>query len=1341
MKNDQYLTTLGKAVGTALLGSGILVSASAQAAVSQAPLSLTEGVAPNMIVTIDESTSMDSAYVPDGLGFTGERRFRSNSFNAMYYNPDITYKNPPSFNKDGTEKTLSVKFNDAPNNGFKPRSGEMANLSSSYKVATSVQIRDNTTTFADIKATASSPAIWNPEYDFRCGIKASRLTSNGATHTCQGDAVTGFSSWDADELDSWQTRSGKITITRGSKADRCTAVMEHQGISITAPCSRKTVDYEYYYVADLTKTAVPAYYYVADKDFGAEPANGMNSLADNPSLTGNADCKDWESCYRLHFVTETSGQLRADDISAGRDERQNFANWYSFYRVRSLATISAASLAFYDLSSDTRITWQNLSDCKTFDSSTSTRCGNNTFREYSATQRGEFYHWIQGMRMNNATPLPTAMRRAGEFLKTEVPWRKYPQNDGVNTTKNTYACRPSYHVMMTDGLWQTNLSPTTGITRRDGDSFTLPEGGRNYPEAPHTSIYFDNASAYTVADVAMNYWANDLRPTLENKVPAYTPYKNDNPAMQFWDPRNNPATWQHMSNFIMGLGLTNALNNVNIPWEGSTHEGLGYQRLKDGTQSWPIASSGSSNNVYDLWHAAINSRGEFFSVDSPDAMVQAFNSILTRIASRKSTAAAPATSNSLETDISNPDDPQDFQVSYSYQSSFDNSEDWIGELKLVKSWRQWVSDGEGGGGFESHTQDVWAASQKVPSLNSRTIKIAGSGADRLQDFDVDNAGTQLKDSLNVNPETGVIDNRWEDRLNYLRGDRSHEGEGVNQFRKRSRLLGDFIASQPALVQRAQYLPLFSNKLEGNNKYKGAENDFVTRAKNRAPRIYIGGNDGMLHAFDASAGEHGGKETFAFIPTAVFPNLNKLTGKDYSHHYYVDGSPEVADVYDRDAGEWKTILVGTLRAGGKGLFALDVTTPGSEKLLWEFDEFNYTNNQGYTNGMVGPGYSFPRPTIARLHNGRWAVVTGNGYEGENTNNGKAALYIIDAITGKLHKSLEVQGDVRNASNTVMPNGLSSPRLADYDGDGVADYAYAGDLQGNLWRFDLFGTGASKDRNPVDGPIYGNKDSISTDAFKVSYGGKPMFTATASKDNAVQPITAAPSLTRHPSGTGYLVILGTGKYFETTDKTGTESHAQSLYAIWDQKTRADSTGATGMPIARSSLVMQKIEQTNLDAKGYTSGLDRKARTLTDNAISYYDNNGNVTKKGWYLDLAVGTSYEGEMMIENMRVLGRDTLLVSTLVPNDDPCAHGSGNWMYALNPATGGRTRHHAFDTRIQNPDGSYTLVSAIKLGAEGGLALGQDELGITAFGETIDPDGMSGRLRGNRAGSWRMIPDP
>src|SRR5690606_20257475 len=155
----------------------------------------------------------------------------------------------------------------------------------------------------------------------------------------------------------------------------------------------------------------------------------------------------------------------------------------------------------------------------------------------------------------------------------------------------------------------------------------------------------------------------------------------------------------------------------------------------------------------------------------------------------------------------------------------------------------------------------------------------------------------------------------------------------------------------------------------------------------------------------------------------------------------------------------------------------------------------------------------KPTVARLNTGRWAVVFGNGYEAQGHTNGKAALFVLDAVDGTLLKSLEVEG------TDGLANGLSTPKLSDYNADGVAEFAYAGDLQGNLWRFNLHSSSAS--------------------SFSVAYGGSPMFSAVATIESKRQPITAAPSLIRHPTGNGYLVIFGTGKYFEDGDKDGDKS----------------------------------------------------------------------------------------------------------------------------------------------------------------------------------------------------------
>ncbi len=1190
------LNARARTLSYALLGTVLLSAADAHATVSQSPLSLTIGVPPNIILTLDESGSMSWGYVPDsvlGAVISGSyitRLYAANTFNPMYYNPATNYVIPPFFDENGEEVQLSTQFTNAPINGFRPGDGTL-DLSDYYR-PTGREYR---------MPTGAHNRLNGPEKDFRVTITfSSNETKYGTT-----DADIRFK----------VTRSGNSNNRNyACEIEQFGPVLDTTNFS----CERSSNTY-------IART--PAYYYTFDD-----------------TLTSCTDSTSEPNCYKLVFVKD--------------NEKQNFAIWYSFYRTRALATLSATSLAFAQLSPAVRLTWQDLARCTTLNGGNSSLCKDNKLRQYDAQHKGQFYSWLKDIYFNSSTPTPAAMKRAGEFLKQDVAWHKYPNSRNSperNTDENTYACRASYHILMTDGMWNETTTPPSSF-RHDNDNFTLPDGTEYTGQRPYQDDH-----ARTLADLAMHYWATDLS-GLDNKLPAYIPFKNNNSATEYWDPRNDPATWQHMTNFIMGLGLSSALNEPGIPWEGSTHSGAGYAALKAGTKNWPKATDTVSNaNIYDLWHAAINSRGEFFSADSPETMVQAFDDILSRIADRKSSAARPAINSGQ---ISVDEDDNGTLKTISYQTTYASDENWSGDLKrFEKGWNAQTS------AFD--TIESWSAKSKVPGWQNRKIHIAGSDNSGLQSFTWANAGNSntsgtLAYHLSRDPENAnVADNKGAQRLDYLRGNRSGEG---TTFRQRSGVLGDFYSSSPAVVAGPRYLVGFSDRLEGNTAYS----TFASEIATRTPRVYVGGNAGMLHGFNADTGV----EEFAFIPSAVFSKLNKLTGENYSHEFYVEGSPVVADVFDGTA--WRTILVGTLKAGGKSVFALDITTPGSEKLLWEFDDSSLPDD-----AAVKMGYSFSQPTIARLHTGKWAVVFGNGYESSNHTNGKAALFIVDAMDGELLTSLEVTG----ASSVA--NGLSTPKLGDYNADGVADYAYAGDLQGNVWRFDLLPSGRSED-DP-----FKRTDNVNSKSFEVAYGGKPLFSAVSSNNGNRQPITSAPSLVRHPTGTGYLVIFGTGKFFETGDKEGDKSMPQSVYGIWDKET-LDKAGNPN--ISRSSLQKQEIiTQTTVQADGST----RQGLVISANDVRWQASDTLPAQNGWYLDLRQN---QGEMVVENMSQLGR-TVFFQSLIPNDDPCGDGANNWTFAINPFTGGRTPHNAFDYRPTSDVGT-TNISAIRQDGEGGGTLSQ-----------------------------------
>ncbi|AGI22821.1 Tfp pilus assembly protein tip-associated adhesin PilY1-like protein [Pseudomonas sp. ATCC 13867] len=1162
-------------------------------------MSLTVGVPPNMLLTLDDSGSMRWAFAPDNKSSTGAtRRAKSSVFNPLYYNPAVSYRAPIVFDTLGNENQLSTSFTSARINGYNSTRGTI-NLSNDYKVTWTYVLEEGQASNYGYSSTSNRLAE-NPSADF--SASAVRSSNGSSTVTTPAGIV--------------------FTINRTGR-NSCTATASYSGAfsNKTASCDRTTTNT---YTANLTQDGVPAYYYLYD----ATKANNCTTTNDD--------------CYTLKFVSAS--------------EQQNFANWYSFYRNRALATISAAALAFYDLSPSVRLSWQGLGRCTTFDG-TDSNCRNNAFKAYTPEHKGQLYAWLQNINFNQSTYLPAALKRAGEFLRTATPWQKNPGGTG-NSTQNTYACRASYHIMMTDGLWNETVS-NPGTFRHDATNFTLPDNRAYSQQHP----YYDKQSS-TLADLAMHYWATDLNPDLANNVPAYTPFKSNDTTTDYWDPRNDPATWQHMTNFTMGLGLTEALNRTDIPWEGATHKGDGYTALVAGNVSWPPATSGSDNNVYDLWHAAINSRGEFFSVDSPESMIQAFDDILSRIADRKSTAARPAINSGQ---ISTDENDNGTVKTVSYQTSYASDDNWSGDVKrFEKAWNAQTN------AFE--TMQIWSAKAQVPGWQNRSIKIAGNSNSGLVDFAWDNAGSadtngSLANLLSRDPENAnAADSLGQQRLEYLQGSRTGEG---TTFRQRSGVLGDFYSSSPAVVSGPRYLVNFSDHLEGNTDYT----TFASSVADRSPRVYVGGNDGMLHGFNALTGA----EEFAFIPSAVFGKLNKLTGANYTHEFYVEGSPVVADVYN--GSEWRTILVGTLKGGGKAIFALDITTPGSEELLWEFDDSSLPSD-----AAVKMGYSFSQPTIARLHTGEWAVVFGNGYESAGNTNGKAALFIVDAMEGTLLKSLEVEG------TDGIANGLSTPKLGDYNADGVADYAYAGDLQGNVWRFDLLRNGRS------DATPFTSEDDGETaiDAFEVAYGGNPLFSAVSSNDRR-QPITSAPSLVRHPTGVGYLVIFGTGKFFDTDDKEGDKSMAQSVYGIWDKQTLGEEAGNPS--ITRSSLQEQSIEtQTTVSADGSS----RQGRVISDNNVRWQASGSQSAQNGWYLNLKQS---DGEMVVENMSQLGR-TIFFQSLVPNDDPCGDGASNWTYAINPFTGGRTPQHAFDYKPTDDVGTDNI-SAIRQDGEGGGTISQN----------------------------------
>jgi type IV pilus assembly protein PilY1 len=908
------------------------------------------------------------------------------------------------------------------------------------------------------------------------------------------------------------------------------------------------------------------------------------------------DPNNYERVFIRNTVTSYSGHGRENrsDCTGGvctyAQEIQNFANWYTYYRSRILASRAGIGRAFSQQGSNMRVGYGTINKGEsTVDNQSNTRTIVKGVRPFVGDDRTEFFDLLYDRDIPAlGTPLRRALDAAGQYYSrsdNRGPWGAVP---GTNDTTPHLQCRRSYTVLMTDGYWSggsDNEADTSGarqnVDNSDGPTIDPPSGS-SYQYTPADP--FRDGYSNTLADVAMYYWKRDLRTNLDNRV---------RPTAK------NPAFWQHMITFGVGLGVTGSIEPEDAWAAMMSGDEIAWPNPNPDTENCTEATC--SARIDDLLHASINSRGGFFSATDPNTFAEELTGVLQSIAAETKATAAALASNStrLNTDT------------HIYQAKFDSA-DWSGQLLALK-----VNPD----GSVDTANPVWDTSTtgKIPTHNLRKI-FTWNGDEGLA-FTVAN-WDKLTEAQRAALQSGGTVTQGQARLNWIRGDQSQEVKNGGVLRDRSTILGDIVNSDPFFVDVQNFA---YDRLPDGTGGKSTYLDFRFANKDRTKMVYVGANDGMLHAFDATTGQ----EKFTFIPKAVFSNLASLTSQEYTHRYFVDGSPYVGEAYWD--GQWRTILVGTTGAGGRSVFALDITDPDSfdgTKVLWEFS----------SDDDPDLGYTLGQPIIGRMKNGDWAVIFGNGYGSDSH---KAFLYVLNLKPEGDRVIRKIPTGVGDASSR---NGLSTPTLL--DSYRTIEYAYAGDLQGNVWKFDL---------------THASNTSQWDVAFKSGSTPQPLFSARhVSAVETPQPITSRVELTRHPTHTGHLVIFGTGKYFEVGDN-GTTA-VQSLYGIWDNGTaRITQTD-------RSVLQQQTIE-----AEGVLHGeSSRNWRVLSNNTVNW------ETQKGWYLDLiSPEAGQQGERVVSGPKLrLGRAQF--STLIPDTDPCVAGGTSWSLAVDVFSGGRFDHSIFD---------------------------------------------------------------
>ncbi|MEX2963808.1 PilC/PilY family type IV pilus protein [Microbulbifer sp. TYP-18] len=590
---------------------------------------------------------------------------------------------------------------------------------------------------------------------------------------------------------------------------------------------------------------------------------------------------------------------------------------------------------------------------------------------------------------------------------------------------------------------------------------------------------------------------------------------------------------------------------------------------------------------------------------------------------------------------------------------------------------------------------LWEASKKLTekSASSREIITYFNGvgvpfAATTSGVDGNPEDSPHEQDLNFNDSTNSADGLWAERLAYLRGDTSREGSGLRQRGSFSivedlltgkKLLGDIVHSTPIYVGKPQ--SRWPASFGGDSAAQSYE-QFRLDNQNRSAIVYVGANDGMLHGFDADSGE----EVFAYVPALVldatrYEGLHSYTHPDYRHNYYVDLTPAVSDIYidadDSSIGkEWTSVLVGGLRGGGKGYFALNVTDPSKLKkaeanaadiALWEFNGATDANSLGY---------SYSDVQIARLNNGKWAAIFGNGYNSETGVAGLFIVYIEEGIDGWSAGDWKFISTGSGTDDTGRKNGLSSPWLIDLNKDRVVDRVYAGDLMGNMWSFDL---------------------SAGSDKKWGVYGGKPLFSAGDAAGRPDRAILARPLVVRNTAvegeGANVLVLFGTGQYLNSGDLR--DNQPGSFYAVWDN---GSTLGKDATSIKAGDLAQQVLDT------------DGAGRRVIDEQTSVTLDWG--THHGWRMEFSTGNvdtnGYAGERVITPPK--SRDNILLfNTAIPNPTPCASSGTSFQMFIDLRTGRSNDEAVTDT---NGDGD--------INEEDNGFVGQQYTGCT--GDNCDKDG-------------------
>jgi type IV pilus assembly protein PilY1 len=1043
-------------------------------------------------------------------------------------------------------------------------------------------------------------------------------------------------------------------------------VMSTRRQASATPRHQKSALWTACWLAGLTSTAMlaqaaPLTLATAPPGGGREPApNVIVSVDDSGSMGW-----DVQGCVTLDFK-RVSGWYsswfnQASPAPSPACPTASLANATANTNPSRMASLKAALLAQFNDTSRTpdnriRLAWQSMwgHTPSTQGSITNqlTLGATNSMKPLAGTHRSNFVSWVNSLTAYNGTPSHKLASDAFNYMRsaagTNSPWADTP---GTAQATPYLACRRTYHILMTDGAWN-DTSGTTAAGNADGTNRTLPDGIAYNTASDQVRAYKDAYGGATgnLSDHAFKAWATDLQDgtsstqNMANSVKplirqAGTAAVDATTLEEYWNPKNDPATWQHIVTHTIGFGKAATVWTGDPVWNNVTDDTYGgdYSALVNGTKSWQNQDTEGERSS-ELWHAALNGRGKFYPARDASALNAAFTSILDNIIAdtSKPLVSISASTSSLRTTAS------------VYIAGYDGA-DWSGRLTsyplntstgalaTTPTWRAAGNSGETPTPTTYYGLDVDPAS----TMTSRLV-LSDSGTAGIS-WKWSNLSSGQQDLVKGADSATV----GEDRLNWVRGVRTKEvaASPSGPFRNRSSRLGDIVTSNI----------WYTSKPSGG--YSGTYSTFRTDYSTRPPMIYVGANDGMLHGFDATTGA----ERLAYVPRGLLSKFVAFSKPSYTHQYFVDGQPFVGDAYLGATDGWQSLLVSGLGGGGKGYFVLNVTNPADTGKPNVFAEANAAalvklDTTASTDADLGHIYSPPivddaRPEksgqIVKMNNDRWAVVMGNGY---NSANEKPVL-LIQYVDGD--KALVKLGPSLSPTTSTCPattcqgdgNGLSVPRLLDLNGDGRVDIAYAGDLKGNLWKFNLADTTPS------------NNVSTATITWSVAFSGAPFFVAGNSL-GVRQPITTAPYTMSHPSG-GVMLAFGTGRNVTTTDHT--TAFNDTMWGIHDNSkiiltsspitfTESGTDPVTGSPYGSINSTVSITRPTSLVQQTQSAPITDTGGKLfyevTRNAVPY---TGASRKRGWYMDWPTAGLPTSKMrVLHNPTPFYGERILVQSTIP---------------------------------------------------------------------------------------------